>query len=372
MNETLLFTPGSLTTTKTVRECMQKDVCTWDRDYTKGIVDQIREKILSLANLDPKEYTVVLMQGSGTFSIEAAIGSSITHRDKLLIISNGAYSKRIECIAGYKGINHTLISLHETQPVTADIILEKLDQHPDVTHFALVHCETTTGILNPLEEIAPIVKSRGITLIVDAMGSFGGIPYDIEKCGIDFLVSNSSKCIQGVPGFGFVIAKKDKLEACKGVSHSFSLDLYDQWKEMEDFEGKWRFTSPTHSVLAFLQALIELEEEGGIEARYKRYKENHRVLVEGMLKLGFKTLLTRDVMAPIITAFICTCEKFDFDIFYERLKKRGFIICGGKVPNICSFRIGNIGNLYPDDFRRLLTAIEEVLIERQRETGLIK
>lgn len=360
MKNYILLTPGSLTTSTTVRECMNHDFCTWDNDYHKNIVNEIRHKILQIANLDPDEYTVVLMQGSGTFSIESVIASSVKSLDKLLIISNGSYGKRLECIAGYKGINHTLISLHETQPVTADIILQRLEQHPDVTHFAVVHCETTTGILNPLEEIAPIVKKRGLTLIVDAMGSFGGIPYDIKKCGIDFLVCNSSKCIQGVPGFGFVIARRNKLAECKGVSRSFSLDLYDQWEEMEKYEGKWRFTSPTHSVKAFHQALIELEEEGGIPIRYERYKANHATLLEGMKRIGFKTLLTSDVMAPIITTFLYPSDDFDFEAFYDKLKERGFIICQGKVSNAQTFRIGNIGNLFPKDFENLLTEIEDI------------
>lgn len=341
---------------------MQHDFCTWDKDYHQNVVSKIREKILQVAGLDPKKYTTVLMQGSGTFSIESTIGSSVKSTDKLLIISNGAYSRRIECIAGYMGIDHTLITLHETQPLTAEIILKKLDQNPDVTHFALVHCETTTGLLNPLEEVAPIVKSRGITLIVDAMGSFGGIPYNIEACGIDFLVSNSSKCIQGVPGFGIIIARRDKIESCKGVSRSYSLDLYDQWHEMEN-GGKWRFTSPTHSVKAFYQALVELEEEGGIQARHERYRKNHDVLIKGMNKIGYKTLLTADLMAPIITTFLYPFDEFKFDVLYDKLKEKGFIICEGRVPNIKSFRIGNIGHLFPHQFEELVNAIEEVTIE---------
>lgn len=229
-----------------------------------------------------------------------------------------------------------------------------------MTHVAVVHCETTTGVLNPLDAIAGIVKSHGKTLIVDAMSSFGGVPIDMSALGIDYLISSANKCIQGVPGFGFVIARRSLLEGCKGVARSLSLDLYDQWATMEKGHGKWRFTSPTHVVRAFLQALSELDAEGGIAARHTRYAENHRTLVRGMRALGFRTLLPDEWQSPVITSFYYPTEDFNFKDFYDKLKAKGFVIYPGKISQADTFRIGHIGDVRPADFTRLVQAIGEL------------
>jgi 2-aminoethylphosphonate-pyruvate transaminase len=263
-------------------------------------------------------------------------------------------------IARRHGLNHVLVSLKETAPVTPEAVRRALEEHPDITHLAMVHCETTTGILNPVEAVARAIRGRGLTFIVDAMSSFGGIPIDIRKLGIDFLVSSANKCIQGVPGFGFVIARRSSLARCEGASRSLSLDLYDQWAEMEKGHGKWRFTSPTHVVRAFFQAMKELEEEGGVEARHDRYRKNHAELVEGMRRSGFRTLLPDELQSPIITSFLYPEEDFDFQKFYEALKERGFVIYPGKISEAPTFRIGNIGDVFPDDFRRLAEAVADI------------
>ena len=223
----------------------------------------------------------------------------------------------------------------------------------------MVHSETTTGLLNPIEEVAEVLKGRNITFIVDAMSSFGGVPIDMKKLDIDFLVSSANKCIQGVPGFGFIIARKSELMRCKGVSKSLSLDIYDQWETMEKGHGKWRFTSPTHVVRAFKQAMDELAEEGGVEARHQRYCKNHEVLVEGMRSLGFKTLLPDAIQSPVITSFLYPNADFDFKSFYAQLKERGFVIYPGKISQADTFRIGNIGDVYPEDFSKLIEVIKE-------------
>ena len=325
MRNYLLLTPGPLSTSESVRQAMLQDWCTWDKDYNEGVVTVIREQLLKLAGLDG-EYTTVLLQGSGTYAVEATLSCAVRPQDKLLIVANGAYGKRMGDIARRHGLNHVLVSLKETAPVTPEAVRRALEEHPDITHLAMVHCETTTGILNPVEAVARAIRGRGLTFIVDAMSSFGGIPIDIRKLGIDFLVSSANKCIQGVPGFGFVIARRSSLSRCEGASRSLSLDLYDQWAEMEKGRGKWRFTSPTHVVRAFFQAMKELEEEGGIEARHDRYRENHAVLVEGMRRSGFRTLLPDELQSPIITSFLYPEEDFDLQEFYEALKERGFVI----------------------------------------------
>lgn len=357
MRPYLLLTPGPLTTSESVKEAMLSDWCTWDEDYNVGIVEKIRAELVRLASSKPENYTAVLLQGSGTYCVEATLGATVKEGDRLLVAANGAYGKRMGEIARYYGLDYEMLDFSETEAVSAERLSDYLDTHPGVTHVSVVHCETTTGVLNPLAEIASVVKAHGQTLIVDAMSSFGGVPVDMEKLGIDFLVSSANKCIQGVPGFGFVIARRAALEACKGVARSLSLDLYAQWETMEKHHGKWRFTSPTHVVRAFKQALDELQAEGGVSARHARYVNNHTRLVEGMRSLGFKTLLPDAIQSPVITSFLYPSAEFDFPCFYRELKARGFVIYPGKISQADTFRIGNIGDVFPADFDRLVAAV---------------
>jgi len=358
-NPYILLTPGPLSTSKGVRAALLRDWCTWDADYNETIVQNIRRRLVALATRDIDHYTVVLMQGSGSFAVEACLGTAIPKNGKLLILTNGAYGDRMTEMAQVLGIEHTKVDFGEMTAPTAEDLEKILHRDPKLTHVAFVHCETTTGMLNPIEELSAVTKRFGKTLIVDAMSSFGGIPMNIGDLGIDYLVSSSNKCIQGVPGFGFVIARRDALEKCAGNARSLCMDLVGQWKEM-DKSGKWRYTSPTHVVRAFFQALDELEQEGGIEARYTRYKENHRILVNGMRKLGFETLLQDGEQAPIITSFLYPSKGFEFKPFYEAVKSKGFVLYPGKISQADTFRIGNIGEVYPQDMNRLIEAIRSV------------
>lgn len=332
----------------------------WDEDYNVHIVEEIRKGLVQLATRKTDDYTSILMQGSGTYCVEATLGSVITPKHKLLILSNGAYGDRMGNIAEYHGMNYDMLAFDETEQVSVEYVDDYLAHNAEITHVAVVHCETTTGILNPLKEITHMVKMHGKKLIVDAMSSFGGVPLDVEELGIDFMISSANKCIQGVPGFGFIIARKSELQYCKGVSKSLSLDIYDQWDAMEKGHGKWRFTSPTHVVRAFKQAMDELAAEGGVEARHARYCRNHDVLVEGMRSLGFKTLLKDEVQSPVITSFLYPDKEFNFKEFYHQLKEKGFVIYPGKISQADTFRIGNIGDVFPEDFSRLIEAIKTV------------
>ncbi len=358
-NPYLLLTPGPLSTSKSVRFTMFRDWCTWDDDYN-SIVQEVRNELVQLAT-SQNGYASVLMQGSGTFSVESAIGTMMPKQNgKLLVLTNGAYGERIVKIAEYLNIPFSVLDSGELSPLILGKLEEALKKDTSITHVAVVHCETTTGILNPIKEIGAIVKQYNKKFFVDAMSSFGGIPLDIDEYGIDFLVSSANKCIQGVPGFGFIIAKIDELQKCAGNARSLSLDAYAQWIEMEKGNGKWRFTSPTHTVRAFRQALIELKEEGGIESRYKRYVMNHNILVEGMKELGFETVIKKEWQSPIITSFHSPkSEKYDFKKFYALLKSKGFVIYPGKLTQLDAFRIGNIGHVFPEDMKRLLIAIKE-------------
>jgi 2-aminoethylphosphonate-pyruvate transaminase len=358
MRPYILLTPGPLTTSTTVKKTMMKDWCTWDEDYNLDVVQNIRSELLRLATSRIDDYTVVLLQGSGTYSVEGALTCSVSQSDRLLILSNGAYGDRMEEIARRGRLNHQTLSFPETEIICPDTVERFLSVHPEITHVAFVHCETTTGILNPLEKLCAIVKDRNKTLIVDAMSSFGGIPFDMGALNIDFLISSANKCIQGVPGFGFIIARKDAMEKCRGNSTSLSLDIYEQWETMEHKQGKWRFTSPTHTVRAFQQALKELREEGGVAERYDRYKTNHRILIDGMTRLHFTPLLPPEKQSPIITSFLYPNRSFSFYEFYNKLKQQGFVIYPGKISQTDTFRIGTIGDVYADDFIALIKAVE--------------
>jgi len=359
-NPYLLLTPGPLSTTPTVKAVMMRDWCTWDDDYN-NLVQALRTDLVTLAT-DTPGYTSVLMQGSGTFCVESVIGSVIPDDGKLLVPVNGEYGKRMAEIGRRLRIETVVHDSGEVDPPDLARLDRTLADDPDITHVAVVHSETTTGMLNPVKEIGRIVKQHNRIYIVDAMSSFGGIPMDMAEIGADFLVSSANKCIQGVPGFGFVIARREVLELCTDRARSLSLDLYDQWHEMETKNGKWRFTSPTHTVRAFVQALQELRDEGGVDARYARYSENHRVLVEGMNRLGFQCLLTEAYQSPIITSFLNPDQPdYNFKRFYDALKSRGFVIYPGKVSIADTFRIGHIGDVNPDDIRRLLTAIDATI-----------
>lgn len=357
-NPYLLLTPGPLSTSKSVRAAMLRDWCTWDDEYNLDIVQEIRRRLVTIAT-DQPGYTAVLMQGSGTFGVEATLGSCIPDSGRLLVLANGAYGTRISQIAARIKLNHTVIDYGEVGIPDPAQVGAALEKDAGITHVAFVHCETTTGIENPIGDIARVVKKHGRTCIVDAMSSFGGIPIAVSALDIDFIISSANKCIQGVPGFSFVVCRKKLLKECSGIARSLSLDLYDQWEAMEKGRGKWRYTSPTHVVRAFMQALLELEAEGGVEKRAARYRENHRALVEGMEALGFRCLIPKEHRSPIITSFHDPAEDaYTFESFYRELKQRGFVIYPGKVTVADTFRIGNIGHVAPGDIRRLLQAIE--------------
>jgi 2-aminoethylphosphonate-pyruvate transaminase len=340
---------------------MLRDWCTWDDDYNQGIVTPIREGLVKLASATrADDYTCILMQGSGTFSVESMIGSVLSPNGKLLVLCNGGYGQRLAKIATVLGIDHEVHDTGELAPPSLVRLEEALSSDPAISHVVMVHNETTTGMMNPLEAVAKIVKGAGKVFLVDSMSAFGGVPLDMGELGIDFLVSSANKCIQGVPGFGFILANRDELSKTKGYARSLSLDLFSQWRGLEDGGGKWRFTSPTHVVRAFAQAMAELEQEGGVPARFARYSENHRILIEGMEQLGFRAVLPRELQSPIITGFYDPeSAQYEFKRFYTLLKESGFVIYPGKVTGINSFRIGTIGHVFPEDFKRLITVIEK-------------
>jgi 2-aminoethylphosphonate-pyruvate transaminase len=358
-NPYFLLTPGPLSTSKGVRAALLRDWCTWDDDYNIEIVQGIRTDLVEMATARTDLYTSVLLQGSGSFGVEAVLGSAVGPGEKLLILVNGAYGQRMAEMAQVLRLDHQVLAFSEVEVLDPALVQKLLENDPGITHVAFVHGETTTGMLNPLEELCQVIHRSGRVLIVDAMSTFGAFPMDLAKLRIDYLISSANKCIQGVPGFCFVIAKTESLLACQGKARSLCLDLYGQWVEM-DAGGKWRYTSPTHVVRAFAQAILELKEEGGVKARFERYTANQHLLVQGMRGMGFETLLADSLQSPMITSFVYPSEDFNFKAFYFALKSRGFVLYPGKISQAPTFRIGTIGDVFPKDIAKLLEQIRLV------------
>ena len=363
MGRRLLFTPGPLTTTRTVREAMLSDIGSWDSDSIQ-LVAEIRAGLVALAG-GRQDLTCTLFQGSGSFAVEAILGSAVPPDGKLLILKNGAYGRRMELTASALRLNHVTLADPENKPHDPLAVHEALLRDPSITHVACVHCETTTGILNPLQKIGLAVEQHRRSFLVDAISSFGGYPLgpgkdiDFDAGPIDHLAGSANKCIEGVPGFSFVLSRRKAVEQAAGNARSLSLDLHGQWEHLEK-TGQFRFTPPTHVLLAFRQALRELEEEGGVEARARRYRENHRTLANGMIELGFRPYISPEHQSHIITTFHYPTESFDFKKFYDRLHSKGYIIYPGKLTTVPSFRIANIGSIGRAEVEGLVKAIAEV------------
>jgi len=359
LGEPFLLTPGPLTTSATVKQAMLRDWGSWDADF-RAVTAEIRQRLLAMLDA-PEGYDCVPMQGSGTFSVEAMLGSFVPPAGKVLVLSNGAYGKRIAETLRYLGRAYTEIDTGDYLPARGPEVGAALRADPAIGHVVIVHCETSSGILNPVKEIADVVAAEGRKLLIDAMSAFGAI--GLEGVSYEALVSSANKCIEGVPGFGYVIARLSALEAARGHSHSLSLDVHAQWAHMNK-TGQWRFTPPTHGVVAFLEALKAHKAEGGVQGRGARYANNRDVVVSGMRALGFETLLLDDWMSPIIVTFFCPASPaFEFARFYELMKARGFIIYPGKLTVADSFRIGCIGQMDAAIMRRVVAAAAEALAE---------
>ncbi len=355
-----LLTPGPLTTSDKTKRAMLRDWGSWDDEF-RAMTANMRQQLLAMINDKKNEFDCVPMQGSGTFVVEAMLASFLPRNSKTLVLANGAYGQRIAQTLTYLKRQHVVIDKGDYLPPRADEVQTTLANDPAITHVIVVHCETSSGILNPIEEISEVVYAAGRKLLIDSMSAFGAIALEVNKIRYEAIVSSANKCIEGVPGFGFVIAKKSEFEAAKGRSHSLSLDLHAQWDTMNK-TGQWRFTPPTHVVAAFMQALAQHQEEGGVAARGARYANNRDVMVAGMRDLGFETLLKDRWLSPIIVTFFNPAdEKFDFHTFYQLMKEGGFIIYPGKLTIVDSFRIGCIGHLDSNVMQQVVQAAADAL-----------
>ncbi|MBL8908068.1 MAG: 2-aminoethylphosphonate--pyruvate transaminase [Rhizobiales bacterium] len=357
-----LLTPGPLTTSQGVKQAMLADWGSRDIEF-RALVKDIRLSLLDLAGCDAS-HECVIVQGSGTFAIEAALGSlcPVAH-GKTLVVVNGAYGERAAAILKKLGRPVVTLVKSDSEAPTADEVAAALEADKAITHVWVIHCETTSGIINPIQAIAKVAKDRGKIVMVDAMSSFGALPLPMVDWNIDVMVSSSNKCIEGVPGFSYVLCRRDLLIGSKGQSHSVVLDLHEQWTGLEK-TGQFRFTPPTHALVAFHQALKEHAQQGGVAARGARYRRNAQVLIEQMCSMGFETLLSDEEAGPIIQTFLTPRDpNFDFEKFYEALRGRGFAIYPGKLTRRPSFRIGTIGQLDENVMRRAADAIRDVLKE---------
>jgi 2-aminoethylphosphonate-pyruvate transaminase len=355
----LLLTPGPLTTRPQTREAMLRDWGSRDVPFIQ-LTAELRERLLGVANAGA-DFTAVPLQGSGTFIVEAALATLLGEGAKLLVLVNGAYGERMVRIAKGYGCAVEALTWPEDEAVDPAAVAAALRDDADITHVAIVHCETTTGLLNPLDAVADVVAAGGRALIVDAMSSFGALPVDLAALPATAVLASSNKCLEGAPGLGFALVRKDALAAAAGVSRSLSFDLHAQWKGFEA-NGQWRFTPPVQVVAALVEALRLLQAEGGPAARLSRYRANFETLAAGMEALGFGLYLPRALQAPIIATFLPpTGRAFDFAGFHAGLEARGFVIYPGKLTRAETFRIGCIGAVEPADMTRLLAAVREVV-----------
>ena len=359
MTDPILLTPGPLTTSAVTKSAMLSDWGSWDGAFNELTASVCRDLV---SIVDAQDHHVcVPLQGSGTFAVEAALGTLVPRGGKVLVPDNGSYCKRIVRILGYLERETVILAHGEQEPADPARIDAALAADPAITHVAQVHCETGTGILNPLAEIAAIAAHHGRALIIDAMSSYAAIPIDARTIRFDALIAASGKCLEGVPGMGMVIARRAALQGSGGNSRSLAMDLLDQWQYMQK-TGQWRFTPPTHVVAALRAALDQYQQQGGLPARLARYTENCAALVSGMRALGIKTFLPDALQAPIIVTFHSPPDpKYDFAEFYRRVRDRGFILYPGKLTAVDTFRVGCIGAIGAATLRQAVSAVADAL-----------
>ncbi|MDE3232832.1 MAG: 2-aminoethylphosphonate--pyruvate transaminase [Pseudomonadota bacterium] len=359
--EAILLTPGPLTTTLRTKLAMLRDWGSWDSDFI-AVTARVRKSLLNVIQ-GQETHVVVPLQGSGTFSVEAAVATVVPPSGHILVLDNGAYCKRAAKISTMMGRKTTLVPTPEDKAVSPIDLEALLVKDPSITHVVLIHCETGAGVLNPLHDVAKVCEKHNKGLIVDAMSSFAAIEIDARTTRFDALIAASGKCLEGVPGMGFVFIRKAILDSCAGNNTSLAMDLHDQYVYMEK-TGQWRFTPPTHVMVALAEAIQQFEDEGGQPARLKRYQRNYQTLIEGMAALGFKPYLDPSVQAPIIVTFHAPAHaNYEFRKFYEAAKKHGFILYPGKLTEIETFRVGCIGAIGPIEMQQAVHAVALTLKE---------
>lgn len=353
--DAILLTPGPLTTTLRTKIAMLRDWGSWDSDFI-AVTARVRRALLEIIS-GQDTHVVVPLQGSGTFSVEAAVATVVPREGHVLVLDNGAYCKRAAKLATLMGRKTTVAPFDEAQAISPQVLAQRLSDDPSITHVVMIHCETGAGVHNPLQDIARVCAEHGKGLIVDAMSSFAALEIDARTVRFDALIAASGKCLEGVPGMGFVFLRKDIVAACEGNCQSLAMDLHDQYIYMEK-TGQWRFTPPTHVLVALDEAIAQFQEEGGQPARLARYQGNYQTLIDGMADLGFKPFLDPSIQAPIIVTFHAPADpRYEFRRFYEAAKRHGFILYPGKLTQIETFRVGCIGAIGSVEMQQAVHAV---------------
>jgi len=357
--EAILLTPGPLTTTLRTKVAMLRDWGSWDSDFI-AVTARVRNALLDIIN-GQDSHVVVPLQGSGTFSVEAAVATVVPRDGHVLVLDNGAYCKRAARLSTLMGRKTTVAAFDEAQAISPQSLEAHLQADGSISHVVMIHCETGAGVHNPLHDIAEVCARHGRGLIVDAMSSFAALEIDARRIRFDALIAASGKCLEGVPGMGFVFLRREIVAACQGHSQSLAMDLHDQYVYMEK-TGQWRFTPPTHVLVALDEAIRQFQEEGGQPARLARYESNYRTLIQGMAALGFKPFLDPTIQAPIIVTFHAPGDsRYEFKAFYQAAKRYGFILYPGKLTQIETFRVGCIGAIGPVEMEQAVQAVRLAL-----------
>ncbi len=359
--DAILLTPGPLTTTLRTKMAMLRDWGSWDSDFI-AVTARVRKGLIDIIN-GHDSHVVVPLQGSGTFSVEAAVATVVPRDGHVLVLDNGAYCKRAAKLSSLMGRKTSVLAFDEAQAIDPELLEARLQADASITHVVMIHCETGAGVHNPLQAIAQVCERQGRGLIVDAMSSFAALEIDAQRVRFDALIAASGKCLEGVPGMGFVFLRKEIVDGCAGHSQSLAMDLHDQYVYMEK-TGQWRFTPPTHVLVALDEAIAQFQEEGGQPARLARYVNNYQTLIQGMAAMGFKPFLEPAVQAPIIVTFHAPGDpRYDFRRFYEAAKRRGFILYPGKLTQIETFRVGCIGAIGSVEMAQAVHAVRLALDE---------
>jgi 2-aminoethylphosphonate-pyruvate transaminase len=359
----ILLNPGPVTTADAIKAALLvPDICPREQDFG-AVIAAVRRKLLMVADADPNSHSAVLIGGPGTAAMESAIGSLVPANGRLMIIDNGAYGQRAAEIAAALAIPFDVWHLPWTERPPLDQLRARLDRSGPFTHLFWVHHETTTGLLNPLRSICRLCAERGIVSIVDAMSSLGGLPLSLRNDGIDFVISSANKCLEGMPGISFVIGPTALIADSVSIGRTYALNLWRHWSAQEK-TAQFPFTPPVQVLYVLDQALDHALIET-IAARAARYHACYRVMLDGMISLGFEPLLPRELHSGLLTAFrLPSWTGFSFIDFHDFLYARGITLYPGKLPGVETFRVANIGALSADDLQTFVDAARMYLKAR--------
>jgi 2-aminoethylphosphonate-pyruvate transaminase len=363
-----LLTPGPLALAPEVKASMQTDLGSRDLTF-RQVTHDIRRAIQDLAQAGP-DYTTVLMQGSGTFAIEAVLSTLVKDSDKVLVCANGVYGETAAKILRRHALRHTVLACPIDTPVCVEDAEAMLATDPGITHLYVVHCETTSGILNPLDALLDLARRRGVTSIIDSMSAFGAVPVDAGRQPFDVLISSGNKCLEAPPGIAFAILRRALLTPQNAVPRTYTLDLFDQWRSFED-TGEWRTTPPTHVAQALRAGLFELQRET-VAARHARYAAIRDRLVAGMRPMGFEPILPPKLQSPICVAFrneTAVPDAVAFADYYTHLRAARLLIYARFHEASRSFRIGCIGRIEPHWVDELVEATRGFVLARRQLGG---